>query len=205
MSALDALTSKFRDFPGIGPRQAKRFVYFLLSRNASYLDELAALIVNIKKEIKVCTHCFRFYNGNTSHPLCPTCRDETRDHSLLMIVEKDIDLDNIERSGAFPGYYFVLGGTVPILEKHPEDKVRAHECLAYIEACTEKDALKEIVFAFAVNAEGENTISYLTSLLKDIADKRHIKLSVLGRGLSTGSEVEYTDSETIKSAFKNRF
>jgi recombinational DNA repair protein RecR len=75
----------------------------------------------------------------------------------------------------------------------------------FVEACTEKDALKEIVFAFAVNAEGENTISYLTSLLKDIADKRHIKLSVLGRGLSTGSEVEYTDSETIKSAFKNRF
>jgi recombination protein RecR len=170
MSAIDSLTAKFREFPGIGPRQAKRFVYFLLSRNSSYLDELSELIKAIKKEIRVCKNCFRFYNGNTTNPLCPICRNADRDQSLLMVVEKDIDLDNIEKSGAYSGYYFVLGGTVPILEKNPEEKVRATPCLTHVETLATSGVLKEVIFAFAVNAEGENTISYLTSLLKPLSE-----------------------------------
>ena len=118
-----------------------------------------------------------------------------------MVVEKDIDLESMEKSGVYNGKYFVLGGTVAILEKAPEKIVRSRELLQKIEK--EKD-IKEVILAFSVNVEGENTSEYLSNFLQDIAAKRHLKISTLGRGLSTGSEVEYADNETLKNALKNR-
>ena len=203
MSSIDKLTERFREFPGIGPRQAKRFVYFLLGRNKAYLNELSKLLLQISEEIRSCERCFRFFNGGTKSALCATCRDTSRDKEKLLIVEKDIDLETIDRSGAYKGYYFVLGGTVPILEKEPEKKVRLKELLSRIKEDS-KNELKEIIFAFSVNADGEHTVEYMLNTLKDLAAAAQIKLSVLGRGLSTGAEVEYIDSDTIKNALKNR-
>ncbi len=204
MSALEKLALRFKDFPGIGPRQARRFVYFLLTRNKDYINELTSLIEEVKKEIKVCGTCRRFHNGGSKSPQCKTCADINRDKGLLMLVEKDIDLEAIEKSGGYEGYYFVLGGLVPILEKEPEKRIRQKELLALLEQKLKTNELKEIIFAFAVNAEGENTVFYLNNLLQPIIGEKGIKTSTLGRGLSTGLEVEYSDPETLKSALKNR-
>ncbi|MDO8591188.1 MAG: toprim domain-containing protein [bacterium] len=204
MNAIDKLTEYFRTLPGIGPRQAKRFVYFLLTREKEFLTEFSNLLSAIKKEIRVCDNCQRFFNGASTVPLCKICNDKNRDPTEIMIVEKDIDLENIEKSHAYNGYYFVLGGTVPILEKEPETKVRSRECLAYVKRLLADKKLKEIILAFAVNAEGESTSDYLHNLFKPLIEEKGLKISALGRGLSTGSEVEYTDSETIKNALKNR-
>ncbi len=203
MSSIDKLTDIFRQFPGIGPRQAKRFVYFLLTRKRDYLEELSKLIVEIRKEIHVCSFCFRFFNGREAVPLCPICRSPERDHSLLMIVEKDIDLENIERSDAYRGRYFVLGGTVPILEKNPEERVRSRELMATVNKEHSAGRISEVILALSVNAEGENTAEYITALLNSLRDKG-LRVSMLGRGLSTGSELEYVDSDTIKSALSHR-
>lgn len=204
MSAIDTLTERFRDFPGIGPRQAKRFVYFLLSRNKNYLDELAHLLTNIKNEIHICEMCFRFFNGQTRSTLCSICNNNDREKSQLLIVEKDIDLDAIEKSGAYRGLYFVLGGTVPILEKEPEKKVRLNELSDRIVRMNNSNELSEIIFAFSVNVEGEHTIEFLEQHLHHLFKDSPIKFSHLGRGVSTGAEVEYLDSDTIKNALKNR-
>src|SRR6185503_6914196 len=114
------LVQYFSEFPGIGPRQAKRFVYFLLTRPQNYLEDVSGLIKDIKKNIRTCSSCFRFYtlNGGNS-PLCPICSDKSRDASLLMLVARDVDLETVERSKSYNGYYFVLGGTIPILDKNP--------------------------------------------------------------------------------------
>lgn len=205
MNAIDKLTELFRDFPGIGPRQSKRFVYFLLSRNRSYLEELARLIVDIKKEIRICPLCFRFFAKNGKDSPCAICSDPKRDRATLLLVEKDVDLENIERSHAYLGRYFVMGGIVPILEKAPEEKVRVRELTARVENDASKNGLKEIIFAFSINAEGENTAQVVESALKPLVEKFKLKISHLGRGLSTGSELEYADGETLKSALKNRF
>lgn len=204
MNSIDKLTEYFRALPGIGPRQAKRFVYALLTRDEEYLSEFSSLIRGLKKEIKVCNNCYRFFNNSNTSPLCKICSDKNRDVSQLMLVEKDIDLDNIEKSHAYNGYYFVLGGIVPILEKNPEGKVRSREFVSYIKKLLGTDNLKEIILAFAVTAEGENTSEYINNILKPLLIGKNITISTLGRGLSTGSEVEYTDPETIKSALKNR-
>lgn len=120
-----------------------------------------------------------------------------------MIVSNDVDFENIEKTRFFNGYYFMLGGSVPILEKNPEKRIRQKELLEVVEKRS-KDGLKEIIIALNYNPEGENTLTYLSEILKPLADKNNLKISTLGRGLSTGTELEYSDTETIKNALKNR-
>jgi recombination protein RecR len=205
MNAIDRLTEKFRDFPGIGPRQSKRFVYFLLSRNRAYLEELVELIMAIKKEVRICSSCLRFFAHSVAGTVCPICADPNRDHDTLLLVEKDVDLENVEKSHAYNGQYFVMGGTIPILEKKPEDRVHLRELLTKVKNESIKNGLKEIIVAFSVNAEGENTGQIVEESLRPLQEEYSFKISHLGRGLSTGSELEYADGETLKSAFKNRF
>lgn len=197
MDPISKLTEYFREFPGIGPRQAKRFVYFLLTRNTSYLDEISRLILEIKKNIKTCSSCFRFFQSSNGS-VCPICSDKNRKADQLLVVSRDVDFEAIEKSKFYDGYYFILGGTVPILDKEPEKRVRVKELKDRIN----KSKPAEIILSLNVNAEGENTIEYLKNIISSLDS--NIKLSVLGRGLSTGSELEYSDSDTIKNALKNR-
>jgi recombination protein RecR len=202
MDNTQKLTELFKQFPGIGPRQAKRFVYFLLNRQNGYTKELADLISTIRSQVHVCDSCFRFFQNDMSgSTTCPVCADTRRDSSALMLVSNDVDFENIEKTKSFNGYYFVLGGTVPILEKAPETRIRQRELLEIVEKRT---GLKEIIIALNYNPEGENTLMYLQSLLRPLAEKYSLKISTLGRGLSTGTELEYSDTETIKNALKNR-
>lgn len=218
MNLINKLTAIFEKFPGIGPRQAKRFVYFLLTRNNTYLEELAHLLLKLKKEVSVCESCMRFFansqlsqlsNGVTKLSatklhICEICRNPNRQDGMLMIVERDADFENIERSKIYEGKYFILGGKVPILEKNPEQKVRAQELVNIVSDRAKNKMLKEIILALPINPDGENTEQYVKRLLSPLAEKYDIKISMLGRGLSTGIELEYPDPETLKNAFKNR-
>lgn len=198
MNSIEKLTEIFRSFPGIGPRQAKRFVYYLLSRNGSYSQDLIEAIKNLKKEIAQCESCQRFYakNGHESD-FCNICSDDARDTSMLMIVPKDIDLEAVEKSGSFKGYYFVLGGIVPILEREPDKRIR----LSKLEARIKRDKnIKEIILAMNANADGEHTADFIKEKYKGGT----FIFSTLGRGLSTGTELEYADPETLKNAFLHR-
>ncbi len=199
MDSLGKLAEYFADFPGIGPRQAKRFVYYLLTRNAAHLDEIARLIVDIKKSVRVCASCFRFFpDSKSASTLCLVCANQNRDQAQLMIVARDVDFESIEKSHVYNGLYFILGGTIPILEKEPERKVRLKELKEKIS----KSNFTEVILSLNLTADGENTAEYIRSFIS--SQFPNIKISLLGRGLSTGSELEYVDSETIKNALQNR-
>jgi recombination protein RecR len=201
MNSINKLTELFSKFPGIGPRQAKRFVYFLLTRNSSFLEELSRLLLELKKEVSTCESCMRFFSNSLHNTkVCDICRDPNRQTEMLMIVERDADFENIERSKIYEGKYFILGGKVPILEKNPEQRVRVAE----LKKRVTDENIKEIILALPINPDGENTERYVREILSPIAEKNAIKISMLGRGLSTGIELEYPDSDTLKNAFKNR-
>jgi recombination protein RecR len=205
MDTIRKLTEYFSEFPGIGPRQAKRFVYFLLTRQNGYLNEISDLIKELKKQIRVCSSCYRFFPEDaSSSPICAVCKDAHRDATRLMIVSKDVDFETIEKSHSYNGYYFILGGTVPILEKNPQSRIRVRELSAIVEMRISL-GLKEIILAMSLNPEGENTEEYVKELIKPLTDFDEVKISVLGRGLSTGTELEYSDADTIKNALKNRY
>ena len=202
MDSIHRLIELFREFPGIGPRQAKRFAYFLLTKNAGYTGEISRLIADLKNQIHTCESCFRFFPKDHS-PICQTCRDTSRDSQSLMIVSRDVDFENIEKTKAFSGYYFILGGNLPVLEKNPETKIRERQLLATVEKKISQ-GLSEIIIALDYNPEGEHTREHIERVLRNEPKFSHIKITHLGRGLSTGSELEYTDADTIKNALKSR-
>jgi recombination protein RecR len=195
MDPISKLAEYFREFPGIGPRQAKRFVYFLLTKNASFLDEISRLILEIKKNIKICNSCFRFFQSENDE-VCNICSDQSRNKQELMVVSRDVDFEAIEKSKIYNGLYFILGGNIPILDKEPEKRVRLSELTEKIKVGN----FKEIILSLNATAEGEHTTDFLKDYLKDL----NLKITILGRGLSTGSELEYVDKETLKSALEHR-
>ncbi|MDO8424284.1 MAG: toprim domain-containing protein [bacterium] len=202
MNSIDKLSEIFARFPGIGPRQAKRFVYFILSKNGDYSGELTRAIQELKKEISQCSECMKFFvypEHGRGVKLCSICSDESRDNSMLMLVPRDIDLEAVERSGSYQGRYFVLGGVVPILEKEPEKRIRSKELEVRIKNGL-KNGLKEIILAMNANLDGESTAEYIKERFKNDS----LTFSMLGRGLSTGAELEYADPETLKNAFLHR-
>lgn len=200
MNSIDKLAEIFANFPGIGPRQAKRFVYYLLYRNNGFSEELVNAVRDLNKEIIQCQSCFHHFakNGHASK-VCSICADEHRDNSILMVVPRDIDLEAVEKSGSFKGHYFVLGGSLPILEKEPERRIRSKELGVRIKKGLE-NGLQEVVLAMNANSEGENTSEFLKEILKPF----NLEVSILGRGLSTGAELEYADPETLRNAFEHR-
>jgi len=204
MNSIDKLIKIFSEFPGIGPKQARRFVYFLINKNESYIDELKKEITELRKDVVSCANCKRFFLAKRDDQiLCSICSDKNRDNSILMIASRDIDLENIEKGHSYNGKYFVLGGLVPILDKNPEQIIRLKELLALVSRMSDK-GLKEIILGLDANSEAEYTGNILKSSLSPITEKYSIKISELGRGLSTGTELEYSDPETIKNALKNR-
>lgn len=204
MTVFEKIIRHFERFPGIGSRQARRFAFHLLTSNTEDIEELAELIRTIKSNVISCPSCARFHSLVSPDRLCSICGNTGRDRSKLTVVERDIDIDAIERSGVYDGLYFVLGGTVPLLESNENKKLRGG-MLKQIVSERAQDGLSEIILGFSVNPDGENTGRYVEMLLKEVLATHSIKVSHLGRGLSTGSELEYADPETIKNALKNRF
>ena len=202
MDSIEKLTEIFKEFPGIGERQAKRFVYFLMARNNEYTSNLSKLILELKKEVSQCKECFKFFLENKgANSLCEICASSNTDTTLLMIVEKDSDLESMKKSRIYGGKYFILGGLVPIVEKNTKQRVRIEELKQRI--LSNKD-LKEIILAFSLNPQGDHTDSYVRGELRELIEKNGIKVSSLGKGLSTGTELEYSDNDTLRNALKNR-
>lgn len=200
---IEKLAEYFKEFPGIGERQAKRFVYFLLHKNQNYTNELGQAILDVKNSISQCKSCYLFFQGKKDG-LCETCLNPRTDQTSLLIIEKDADLENIKKSKKYNGMYFILGGLVPIVTKETPNFVRIKELKKIIEERSKNNNLKEIIIALSINPQGEHTDMYLREILSPLEKKYHFNIVSLGRGLSTGTELEYSDSETIKNALNNR-
>lgn len=203
MDPVEKLAALFAEFPGIGSRQSRRFVYFLLKKNKAYVAELVILIESLERSVAECTRCHRYFmkkheRGNE----CVVCADETRDRTQLLILERDADLDAMEKSDVYRGRYFVLGGTLPLLEKEPGSKIRVRELAQLIKKTGEE--LREIILACAMTPEGEHTAEYVKNTILPLAEENKIAITSLGRGLSTGTELEYSDADTLRYALEGR-
>lgn len=205
MSDLDKLIELFEKFPGVGGRQARRFAFHILTLDEKSTTDLSTLIAKIKATVVECSSCHRFFSTTNAEKLCSICNSKNRDHARLLVVERDSDIQAIERANVYDGLYFVLGGTVPLLNGPDTNKLRAGALKATIETRLKENDLNEIILGFSVNPDGENTARFIESVAAPLIKDAEVKISHLGRGLSTGSELEYADAETIKNALKNRY
>ncbi len=204
MNPLDRLVSLFEKFPGIGPRQARRFVQFLLVEQPGFRADLAEHIRHLGAQTSQCKQCWRWYsNGDGAKNLCSICNNVHREKAVLFVLEKDADIDNVERSG-YRGLYFVLGGTIALAAEEPEKYIRLRELLRRIEVDASALHLNEVILGLSATSEGDHTRKILQEKIRPIAEGLNFKISSLGRGLSTGSELEYADPDTIASALSSR-
>jgi len=206
MTVLEKLIEQFEKFPGVGARQARRFAFHILTMPEASANELSELINGVRGSVMQCESCRRYFTKNGgSQTVCNICSDSSRDQNKLMVVAHDNDIVAIERGGVYDGLYFVLGGIVPLLHSEEVTKLRGGRLKATVEARL-PEGLSEIILGFAVNPDGENTGRYVEAIINQIDETSRASLAVkqLGRGLSTGSELEYADPETIKNALKNR-
>lgn len=205
MNDLDKLISLFETFPGVGARQAKRFAFHVLTMSEKDVTDLSLHIANLKKTVIECDSCHRFFSQNASGiQLCTICNASNRDHERLLVVERDSDIQAIERAGVYNGLYFVLGGTVPLLNSNDTQKLRGGSLKATVQTRL-NHGLSEVILGFSINPDGENTARFVESILSSVLTASTVKISHLGRGLSTGSELEYADAETLKNALRNRY
>ena len=204
MSAIDTLTELFMRFPGIGPRQARRFVYFLLKQDDEYRAALVRALSEAVDSVRQCLRCQRFAALSAKSQLCTICNDPNRSLTQLMLVEKDTDLEQMEKSGAYTGHYFVLGGTLSLTGKTQSKKSTIREQQLADLLRKESTNIEEIIIALSATPDGEHTMSYLTEKLQKGVHTKDKVITLLGRGLSTGSELEYADSQTLEQALKNR-
>jgi recombination protein RecR len=196
--AIEELTALIAELPGLGPRQARRIVQYLLRAQPSYKKKLIERIEALSEHIAQCTRCYR-YDEMAQNKLCSLCTNENRDATTLMVVEKDVDVEGVEASGIYKGQYFVLGTLMPLTETRKT--AQAPRTTLLKERATEK-GLREIILAFATTPEGDYTARELKTELETAA--RGANITILGRGLSLGAEIEYADRETLRNALQNR-
>ena len=156
------------------------------------VDEFINAIKSAKENMHFCSQCF---NLSATDP-CPICRDISRDHSTICVVETPQDVMAIERSGDYHGLYHVLHGALSPLDGIGVDDLRIKELLQRLS----NPDIKEVILATDPDVEGEATALYLARLLKATG----IRVTRIARGLPMGGDIEYADEATLAGAVANR-
>ncbi|MCO6494688.1 MAG: recombination protein RecR [Bacteroidetes bacterium] len=179
-------------FPGIGSKSALRMVLYLAKRPEHEVFGMAEAIKSIKTKLQVCSEC-----GNLSDsPLCSICASPARVKQLLCVVEDFKDVLAVENTAQFKGLYHVLGGLIsPIDGVGPED-LNIPKLFERIKT----NHINEVVFALSANMEGDTTTYYLSKKIKEMG----IAVSTISRGISVGSDLEFTDEITLGRSIINR-
>ena len=193
----------FRDFPGIGERQSMRFVHFLLSSDPKYKGDLVQAISQLDNKVTQCVECFRYFQED-GHERCDICDSSHTDKSTLLVLEKDADVKAIESSRAYNGAIFIMGSVLPLGETESKRVFRKNELKKRIESGVQSGVLKEIILGFSFTPHGEHTTDIIREMIQTLPNVRDVKVSSWGKGFSTGTEVEYSDAETLHSALENR-
>lgn len=189
---VQTLINEFARLPGIGPKSASRLVFHLLRGNTDQALELAEALRELKERTRLCSVC---YNITEEEP-CQICRAESRDPTLLCIVEEPLDVVAIERSRAFNGRYHVLHGAISPVEGIGPEDLKIAELVNRVT----QGSFKEIILATNPTLEGESTALYLQRRLAG----NPVRLTRLARGLPVGGDLEYTDDITLGRAVEGR-
>jgi recombination protein RecR len=184
------LIENFSSLPSVGPKMAERLVLFLFKQDKEKLLEFAQNLTQLKN-LTHCKKCFNIAEGE----LCSICANQQREQSAICIVEDSLDIISIERTGLYKGIYHVLGGSLETSSENSELKIP--ELIQRIK----QEKPQEIIIATNPTTEGDLTSLYIKRKLQDF---KHLKITRLGRGLSTGSDIEYADEITLGSALTNR-
>ncbi|MGN1444445.1 MAG: recombination mediator RecR [Acutalibacteraceae bacterium] len=189
---LSKLVEQFERMPGIGHKSAQRLAFYVLNMTKQEAENFSKIILEAHEKIKRCSVCCNLAEDEK----CPICKSDSRDKSIICVVEDPRDVIAFERTHEYNGTYHVLHGVIsPMNGIGPED-ITIKELLARIG----DDEVKEVIMATNPTVEGEATAMYISRLLKPMG----ITVSRLAYGVPVGAELEYADEVTLTKALEGR-
>lgn len=191
-NVIDALGS----LPGVGPRTAERYGYYLFRSNPKIATEIAHAMLSLHDGVRSCPVTFALIDA--SQNLSPLYSAPGRDKSTVLVVEEPLDIFAIEQTKQYNGTYHVLGGAISPIDGITPDQLHFKELLSRVE----KDSVTEIIIATNPSVEGESTALLLQKLL--LEKYPNLKITRLARGLPLGVDLSYADQITLSAALENR-
>jgi recombination protein RecR len=180
--------------PGIGPKTASRLAFFLLRAPEEVSGQLAEALTDIKTRIAFCQECFNITTAGRAR--CEICESSQRDGSIICVVEEPLDVQALERIGAYKGKYHILQGVLSPIEGINPDDLKIRALLERIQ----RGGVKEVILATNPSMEGEATAQYLHPRLR----AEGVRVTRLARGLPVGGDLEYADQNTLLRALSGR-
>lgn len=194
--ALTETIEALGHLPGVGPRTAERYAYFLFKSSPRLSTEIAEALVNLHTGVKSCPVTFALIDQDET--VSPLYDSPERDKHTILIVEEPLDIYAIEQTKQYHGTYHVLGGAISPIDGITPDQLHIKELLARIEP----DDVTEIIIATNPSVEGESTALLLQKTLHERYP--NIKVTRLARGLPLGVDLSYADQITLSAALENR-
>lgn len=191
-NAIDALGR----LPGVGPRTAERYAYYLFRADPEIGKNLSESLLALHDGVRTCPVTFALIDQNETES--PLYTDEKRDKSTVLVVEEPLDIYAIEQTHGYTGTYHVLGGAISPIDGITPDELHIKELISRVK----KDAVKEVIIATNPSVEGESTALLLTKLLHE--NYPDLKITRLARGLPLGVDLSYADQITLSAALDNR-
>ncbi len=194
--ALEELIEALGSLPGVGPRTAERYAYYLLRANSRTAEELASAISNVHERVKTCPVTYALIDA--SEDISPLYSDPERDKTLIAVVEEPLDIVALERTKQFHGTYHVLGGAMSPIDGIGPEQLHIPELIERIK----KDKVQEVILATNASVEGESTALYIQKHLEEQGVT--INVTRLARGIPVGVDLEYADMITLTHALEGR-
>ena len=182
--------------PGVGPRTAERYAYYLFRANSNLSKNISEALDNLHAGVKSCPVTCALIDS--SEDLSPLYSDPERDRSLILVVEEPLDIYAIEQTKQYSGTYHVLGGAISPIDGITPDQLHIRELIARVK----DDDAKEVIIATNPSVEGESTALLLQKLLSE--QYPDLKITRLARGLPLGVDLSYADQITLSAALANR-
>lgn len=191
---LAELIEAFGQLPGVGPRTAERYAYYLLKSDSEKTNSLKDALEQIHTQIKYCPKTFALIDS--SQQFSPLYTDPKRNKHQVAVVADPFDIVAIEKTNSFHGTYHVLGGLVSPIDNISPEQLKINELVKRVK----DDLVKEIIMATNASVEGESTALLITQRLA----KLPVKITRLARGLPVGVDLEYADQITLTRALEGR-
>ncbi|MFA5936151.1 MAG: recombination mediator RecR [Patescibacteria group bacterium] len=192
--AIHDAAAEFDGLPGVGPRAALRYAYWLVTLPKERIRRFAQALMALADQVVRCNVCGRW----TDTSVCSICADPARDKDVLCVVATNQDLQVIEDSGVFKGLYHVLGGLLDPIEGRTPETLAIADLLKRVR--TDGSEIRELILAFDPDINGDTTALYLMNQIKGLP----LSISRLARGLPSGAQIEYADGATVADALTNR-
>lgn len=192
--SIDELARMFDRLPGVGPRAALRYAYWLAGQPKPVINMFADAAKSLAEQIKTCQVCGAW----TDEPVCAICKDPARDSGLICVVAHAQDIRVLEDAAVYRGKYHVLGGLIDPVEGKTVEKLSVQRLIERVRSS--ETNVKEVILALDPDVLGDTTALYLSRQLSEL----NVPVSRLARGIPTGAQIEYADEATITDAYLNR-